>query len=52
MKLDKIPLDFVLKNTYEGKMGLIKLSLMDPKLAEVVKYQIKKLEREAVYENK
>lgn len=52
MNLDKIPMEFVLRNTYEGKMGLIKLSLMDPKLAEIVKYQIKKLEREAVYEHK
>ena len=52
MNLIKIPMEFVLQNTYEGKMGLIKLSLMDPKLAEIVKYQIKEIERKAVYEHK
>jgi hypothetical protein len=52
MNLDKIPMEFVLQNTYEGKMGLIKLSLMDPKLAEIVKYQIKEIERKSSYEHK
>lgn len=52
MGVDKIPYDFVLKNTFEGKYGLIKLSLTDSNLADIVKIMIKDLERKEAYENK
>jgi len=52
MKVDTIPMEFVLKNTFEGKMGLVKLSLMDSKLAEIINYQIKTIDRKMNYENK
>jgi hypothetical protein len=33
-------------------MGLVKLSLMDSKLAEIINYQIKTIDRKMNYENK
>ena len=52
LKVDKIPQEFVEKNIYEGKTGLIKLSLMDKRISEIIKYEIKKIERATAYENK
>lgn len=52
MNVDKISYDFVLKNTYEGKYGLVKLSLMDSKLSEIISSTIKTIERVQLYENK
>jgi hypothetical protein len=51
MGVDTIPMDFVLKNTYEGKLGLFKLSLMDANVAEIAKNQIKSIEERLKYEN-
>jgi hypothetical protein len=52
MGVDKIPYDFVLKNTLEGKHGLVKLSLMDRKLSEIINKAVKEIERVQYYENK
>jgi hypothetical protein len=51
MNVDKIPMDFVMKNTYKGKSGLIKLSLMDERISQIIKYQIKNIERKSNYAN-
>ena len=45
MNVDKIPNDFIEKNTYKGKLGLIKLRQLDSHLAEVTEQQIQQLRR-------
>lgn len=52
MKVSKIPMEYVLKNTYEGKMGLLKLKLVDPRISDIIKDEVTKFEKKVAYENK
>jgi hypothetical protein len=52
MGVDKIPLDFVLQNTFTGKLGLTKLKLMDERISEIIKFYVNEIERKVAYENK
>jgi hypothetical protein len=52
MGVDKIPLEFVLQNTFTGKLGLTKLKLMDERISEIIKFYVNEIERKVSYENK